>query len=165
MADADKPVVYILHGDDPVEIAKFVDGMIAKSAESGMGDLNLSRLDARSDSDSDLRTAAMAMPFLAERRVPLLIDPILEPIGFGFAESLGRYLDVRRRFPDAEMMMGIGNLTELTDVDSAGINVLLARYWDDPQFRRAVLREKDEATRQRLLNDLRELRPGRRPPG
>ena len=57
--------------------------------------------------------------FLAERGVPLRIDPVLEPIGFGFAASLGRYLEVRRRYPDAEMMMGIGNLTELTDADSA----------------------------------------------
>ncbi len=62
---------------------------------------------------------------LAERGVRLRIDPVLEPIGFGFAESLGRYMEVRRRWPDAEMMMGIGNLTELTDVDSAGVNVLL----------------------------------------
>ena len=57
---------------------------------------------------------------LAARGVPLRIDPVLEPIGFGFAASLGRYLEVRRRYPDAEMMMGVGNLTELTDVDSAG---------------------------------------------
>ena len=57
---------------------------------------------------------------LAAAKVPLRIDPILEPIGFGFAASLGRYLDVRRRYPDAEMLMGIGNLTELTDADSAG---------------------------------------------
>jgi hypothetical protein len=62
---------------------------------------------------------------LAEAGVPLRIDPVLEPIGFGFAASLERYFDVRRRYPDAEMMMGIGNLTELTDVDSAGVNVLL----------------------------------------
>ncbi len=60
--------------------------------------------------------------------MPLRIDPILEPIGFGFAASLGRYLEVRRRYPDAEMMMGIGNLTELTDVDSAGVNVLLLGF-------------------------------------
>jgi dihydropteroate synthase-like protein len=53
------------------------------------------------------------------------IDPILEPIGFGFAASLGRYLEVRRRYPAAEMLMGVGNLTELTDVDSAGVNVML----------------------------------------
>lgn len=66
--------------------------------------------------------------YLADRRVPLRIDAILEPIGFGFANSLGRYLDVRRRYPDAELFMGIGNLTELTDVDSAGINVLLLGF-------------------------------------
>lgn len=63
--------------------------------------------------------------FLANANVPLRIDPILEPISFGFAASLGRYLETRRRYPDAEMMMGIGNLTELTDVDSAGVNVML----------------------------------------
>ena len=65
---------------------------------------------------------------LAEAGVPLRIDPIIEPIGFGFAKSLGRYLEVRRRYPDAEMMMGIGNLSELTDVDSAGVNVLLLGF-------------------------------------
>jgi dihydropteroate synthase len=63
--------------------------------------------------------------FLTQRRVRFRIDPILEPIGFGFAASLGRYLEVRARYPEAELMMGIGNLTELTDVDSAGVNTLL----------------------------------------
>jgi len=65
---------------------------------------------------------------LAAAGVPLRIDPVIEPIGCGFATSLGRYLEVRRRFPDAEMLMGIGNLTELTDADSAGINVLLLGF-------------------------------------
>jgi dihydropteroate synthase len=60
--------------------------------------------------------------------VPFRIDPVLEPIGLGFAPSLGRYLEVRRRYPGAAMLMGIGNLTELTDVDSAGINVLLLGF-------------------------------------
>jgi dihydropteroate synthase len=57
--------------------------------------------------------------------VPFLIDPILEPIGMGFMASLERYADVRRRWPDAEMLMGIGNLTELTAADSTGVNALL----------------------------------------
>ncbi|MBI1913378.1 MAG: dihydropteroate synthase [Planctomycetes bacterium] len=60
--------------------------------------------------------------------VPYRIDPVVEPIGLGFAASLGRYLEVRRRYPNAEMMMGVGNLTELTDVDSAGVNVLLLGF-------------------------------------
>jgi dihydropteroate synthase-like protein len=63
--------------------------------------------------------------FLDRNGVPLRIDPILEPIGSGFAASLLRYADIRRRYPEHRMMMGIGNLTELTDVDSAGVNFLL----------------------------------------
>ncbi len=57
--------------------------------------------------------------------VPYLLDPILEPIGFGFTASLERYAETRRRYPDAEMLMGIGNLTELTAADSTGVNAML----------------------------------------
>lgn len=69
--------------------------------------------------------------FLDRRSVPYRIDPIIEPIGFGFAASLGRYLEVRRRYPEAAMMMGIGNLTELTDVDSAGVNMMLIGFCEE----------------------------------
>ncbi len=68
---------------------------------------------------------------LAAHGVRLRIDPVLEPIGFGFAGSLGRYLTVRERYPDAEMMMGIGNLTELTDADSAAINAVLLGFCEE----------------------------------
>lgn len=71
---------------------------------------------------------------LRDAGVPFRIDPILEPIGFGFATSLGRYLDARARFPDVPMMMGIGNLTELTDVDSAGVNTLLIGFCQELQI-------------------------------
>ena len=57
--------------------------------------------------------------------VPYLLDPILEPIGFGFTASLERYAETRRRYPQTEMLMGIGNLTELTAADSTGVNALL----------------------------------------
>ena len=72
---------------------------------------------------------------LAAAGVPLRMDPVLEPIGCGFAASLGRYLEVRRRYPDAEMLMGIGNLTELTDADSAGINALLLGFCEEVGIR------------------------------
>ncbi len=73
--------------------------------------------------------------------VPHRLDPVLEPIGFGFAASLGRYLDVRRRYPEAEIMMGIGNLTELTDVDSAGINTLLIGFCQETGIRSVLTTE------------------------
>jgi dihydropteroate synthase-like protein len=70
--------------------------------------------------------------------VPFRIDPVIEPIGFGFAASLGRYLEVRRRYPGAEMMMGVGNLTELTDADSAGLNVLLLGFCQEVGVRNVL---------------------------
>ncbi len=70
--------------------------------------------------------------------VPFWIDPILEPIGFGFAASLGRYLDARRRHPGAEVLMGTGNLTELTDVDSAGLNVMLLGFCQEIGIHRVL---------------------------
>jgi dihydropteroate synthase-like protein len=90
--------------------------------------------------------------------VPFRIDPVIEPIGFGFAASLGRYLEVRRRYPQAEMMMGIGNVTELTDVDSAGVNVTLLGFCQELGVRsvlttevinwcRTAVRELDRARR------------------
>lgn len=65
---------------------------------------------------------------LAMAGVPLRIDPGLAPIGFGFAGSLCRYAETRRRYPDAEMLIGTGNVTELVDADSAGINAVLAGF-------------------------------------
>lgn len=80
--------------------------------------------DQPADTDSLIRT----VDYLTSKNLPHRIDPILEPIGHGFAASLGRYLDARKRWPNAEIMMGVGNLTELTEVDSAGINAMLAGF-------------------------------------
>jgi dihydropteroate synthase-like protein len=79
--------------------------------------------------------------FLSKRNVPFRIDPVLEPIGFGFAASLGRYLEARRRYPQAEILMGVGNLTELTDVDSAGVNVMLAAFCQEAGIRSVLTTE------------------------
>jgi dihydropteroate synthase-like protein len=80
------------------------------------------------DTPTDLDSLARTADALRSAGVKHRIDAVLEPIGFGFAASLGRYVEARHRFPDAEIMMGVGNLTELTEVDSAGVNVLLAGF-------------------------------------
>ena len=56
---------------------------------------------------------------------PFLADPILDPIHFGFTASIARYHELRRRLPEAEILMGVGNLTELTDADTTGITMTL----------------------------------------
>lgn len=77
------------------------------------------------DAPSDEKSFQESINFLSQRDVPMRLDPILEPLGCGFIASLSRYAACRRDYPEAKMMMGIGNITELTDADSAGINVLL----------------------------------------
>lgn len=62
------------------------------------------------------------------------LDPILEPIGFGFANALGRYLSARKHWPETPMMMGIGNVTELSESDTAGMNLLLAGFCQEQQI-------------------------------
>jgi len=56
---------------------------------------------------------------------PFIADSILEPINFGFTDSLVRYQNLRKKFPDIEIMIGIGNITELTHADTAGMNAIL----------------------------------------
>lgn len=77
------------------------------------------------ETPSNLASLEPCIELLDKHRIPFRLDPILEPIGLGLADSLVRYHYVRRTYPEIPMMMGIGNLTELTDVDSAGINLLL----------------------------------------
>jgi dihydropteroate synthase-like protein len=95
---------------------------------------------------------------LADWGLSSLIDPVLDPIGFGFMASLDRYVEVRRRFPAAEMMMGIGNLTELTAADSTGVNAVLIAICQELGIRtvlttqvvgwaRGAVREADVARR------------------
>lgn len=56
---------------------------------------------------------------------PFIADPILDPIHFGLANSIVRYQKLRKKYPGIRIMMGVGNLTELTDADTTGINAIL----------------------------------------
>ena len=96
-----------------------------------------------------------------------LADPILDPLPFGFLASLVRYHALRQRFPDAPILLGVGNLTELTEADTSGINALLLGVAAElraaailttqvsPHARRAV-READWA--RRIMHSARETR-------
>lgn len=75
----------------------------------------------RGDFDS-LRRAVRAMQ---ARGRAFLADAILDPIHFGFTDSIVRYQRLRSEFPDLAIMMGTGNVSELTDADTSGMHALL----------------------------------------
>ena len=77
------------------------------------------------DQGGDIDTLDPSLEKLTRWGVRYLIDPILEPISCGFMASLERYAEIRRRYPETEMLMGIGNITELTAADSTGVNAVL----------------------------------------
>jgi dihydropteroate synthase-like protein len=99
------------------------------------------------DTPEDLDSLEATMAHLGGLGKPYLVDPIIEPIGTGFAASLGRYLDVRRRHPDAEMFMGIGNLTELTEADTTGVNAVLLGFCQELGIRNVLTTEVIEWAR------------------
>lgn len=106
----------------------------------------------------DLASLDQAIAKMREKDRPFLVDPILDPIHFGFADSLARYHETRRRHPEVEIMMGVGNLTELTHADTVGINALLLGICSELEIRailttqvsrhaRTAVREADRARR------------------
>ena len=66
-----------------------------------------------------------AIDHMQARGKPFLADPILDPLPFGLLASLCRYQRLRERYADAPIMVGVGNLTELTEADTGGINAML----------------------------------------
>lgn len=77
------------------------------------------------ETHGDLRSLDSCIQKLQAQQRHFIVDPILDPIHFGFSESIVRYHTFRQQHPTVEMMMGVGNLTELTHADTNGMNALL----------------------------------------
>ena len=95
----------------------------------------------------DLASLYRAMDALDAKGRKYLVDPVLDPINFGFTQSLERYAQVRRERPDAEMLMGTGNLTELTDADTTGITAILLGIASELHIRNVLVVQVSPHTR------------------
>ncbi|MBV9395522.1 MAG: dihydropteroate synthase [Methylobacteriaceae bacterium] len=95
------------------------------------------------DLDSLIRVAEAAKA----RDIACILDPILDPINFGFSDSIARYIALRRRLPEAEIMMGTGNLTELTEADTSGITAVLLGICAELQIRNVLTVQVSPHTR------------------
>ncbi|MEO8716368.1 MAG: DUF6513 domain-containing protein [Acetobacteraceae bacterium] len=95
------------------------------------------------DLDSLVRAARAACAL----GMDVLLDPILDPIHFGFTASLQRYAALRARLPEAEILMGTGNLTELTDADSSGVTAMLMGVCSELGIRNVLVVQVSPHTR------------------
>ena len=95
----------------------------------------------------DMTSLYRAMDALDKKVRKYLVDPVLDPINFGFMESLERYAELRRKRPDAEILMGTGNLTELTDADTTGITAVLLGIASELHIRNVLVVQVSPHTR------------------
>jgi dihydropteroate synthase-like protein len=95
----------------------------------------------------DLASLYRAMDALDAKGKAYVADPVLDPINFGFMESLERYAHVHRDRPKAEMLMGTGNLTELTDADTTGITAVLLGICSELNIRNVLVVQVSPHTR------------------
>jgi len=100
----------------------------------------------------DLDSLLRAMDALDVNGRPYLADPILDPIHFGFTDALLRYAELRRLRPQAEILMGIGNLTELTDADTSGITAVLMGIVSELEIRNVLVVQVSQHCR-RAVNE------------
>ncbi|MDE2119059.1 MAG: dihydropteroate synthase [Betaproteobacteria bacterium] len=115
---------------DPAELARG-----ARAGADYLLSLHLDSLDLAFESDAvpvlvpspggGLDSLLRAMERLEARNRDYFADPILDPLPFGFTDSLVRYHELRRRAPQAPMLMGTGNISELVEADTSGMHALL----------------------------------------
>jgi dihydropteroate synthase-like protein len=98
----------------------------------------------------DLPSLLRAADLAQKRGMAAILDPVLDPIHFGFMASLVRYAELRRALPDAEMLMGSGNLTELTDADSGGVTAALAGICSELAIRNLLVVQVSPHTRRTI---------------
>ena len=77
------------------------------------------------NSSDDIESLYWCIEECKKRNRNFIADPILDPINHGFMNSLIRYHSLRHRYPEIHIMMGIGNITELTHADTTGITAIL----------------------------------------
>src|SRR3954469_9033212 len=98
----------------------------------------------------DLSSLLRAAEAADSRGISAILDPILDPIHFGFTASLQRYAELRHRLPEADILMGTGNLTELTDADSGGVTATLLGICSELHIRNVLVVQVSPHTRRTI---------------
>ena len=104
MTDA-KPTIYILRGDDRERIETRLHDFTARLGEPDMAEMNTSRLDGRSCSLNDLRSAALAMPFLTERRLVIVEDALATYSGKGKQNERNEFVTLLDSLPQTTALV------------------------------------------------------------
>ncbi len=94
---SDSPSVLLLHGNDEFAIAEHIEKLCAGLGDPSTAGMNIARFDGRAGLDFEaLYTAVNAAPFLAPRRVMVLVHPVS---AFNSAEAREKFIDLLDKSP------------------------------------------------------------------
>ena len=122
----EKPVVILLRGDDRHAIQQLLNGMEARLGDPATASLNLARLEGRSASEEELRTATMAMPFLADRRLVILNNPLARTLN---AASRTRFISLLDAIPETTALVLVVEDHEKVRRSESEWETLNSRHW------------------------------------
>lgn len=101
----EKPIVYILRGDDREAIEEHIRTFYNSLGASDMADLNTIRLEGKSSDLNDLRSAALAMPFLTERRLVIVEDALKLIRGEEKKEDQEQFIELLGSLPQSTALV------------------------------------------------------------
>lgn len=76
MSQEKKPVIYLFYGDNEQEISEAINYLRSRVGDPSTADLNISTIDGRLFSFDDFETASKSMPFLTDRRLIIINNPL-----------------------------------------------------------------------------------------
>ena len=100
-----KPVVYILRGDDREAIETHIHNFYQSLGEAEIADLNFTHLEGGQVDLNDLRGAALALPFLTERRLVVLEDALKLVEGGGETRKKDQFLALLESLPTSTALV------------------------------------------------------------
>lgn len=99
---ADAPIVYLLHGEDDLAIGAVIQDLQRRLGDPATAEMNTSRLEGTNLTLDELRGAATAVPFLAERRLVVLRDAAKV---FGAQPARANFLDLLEELPSSTALV------------------------------------------------------------
>lgn len=105
MTADEKPIVYIFRGDDREEIEAQVSDFINRMGSPDMAKMNTTRLEGKPTTLNDLRAAALALPFLTERRLVIVEDALQPYTGRGKQADREAFTDLLDSLPTSTALV------------------------------------------------------------
>ena len=96
------PNIFFLFGNDEFAISRKLKEFESDFTDPTSADMNTARLDARTMSENDLNNAVNAMPFLAKRRLVLLVNPSAK---YNNVSARKKFLEFIEKTPDTTRLV------------------------------------------------------------